>query len=422
MKIWVIKIGEPAPNDADDTRLYRTGMLAQMLAEQNHTVTWWTSTVNHYQKEQRFHQNTTVKINENLDIVYLHSLLYQKNISISRIINHIGTARQFEKLSKTRENPDIILCCLPILELCEAAIRYGKEHNVPVVIDVRDLWPDIFLEFGKSWSKPLLNLLLTPMFNTVRSICTQATGITGVTPEVVDWALEYANRSKSEWDQDFPLAYAPEIPTQDLISQSIDKWKSLGICQTNNKFIACFCGTMGKHSELETLIEAAYRLKQTNREFQFVLCGSGDRYDYYRSLAKDCDSIIFPGWVGKVDLFTLMKMSSVGLASYASTYIHSKILTNKPIEYMSCHLPIVSSLDGKLKSFLSKNQCGITHPNRDVDSLVNILIELYENPQKLQVLSTNAKITHEKNFCPDKVYGAMIKYLESLDNSVKQCL
>ena len=40
--------------------------------------------------------------------------------------------------------PDIIVVSLPTIEFSYEACRYGEKNNVPVIVDVRDLWPDSF--------------------------------------------------------------------------------------------------------------------------------------------------------------------------------------------------------------------------------------------------------------------------------------
>ena len=51
MKIWLVQIGEPLPIDEKGKeRLFRTGILAKMMAEQGHKVTWWATDYSHQKK------------------------------------------------------------------------------------------------------------------------------------------------------------------------------------------------------------------------------------------------------------------------------------------------------------------------------------------------------------------------------------
>jgi glycosyltransferase involved in cell wall biosynthesis len=405
-------VGEPLPTDEAGDRLHRVGILANLLVEKGHQVLWWTSTFDHVRKKQRFDIDTSIDINNCFRINLLHSLEYKKNVSLRRIINHYGIARKFAILAEPEQKPDIILCSLPTLELSLVATEYGRKKGIPVVLDVRDLWPDIFLELVPEWGRWFVRTLLSPMFKTVSAACTGANAIIGITPAFVDWGVKYANRTRSGLDRDFPLGYSQDIPAQEAVIEAENFWWKFGVTKNNNDFIACFFGTMGRQFEMETIIEAARKLKFMKPLIRFILCGSGDNLDYYKKLAGDCDNIIFPGWVGAVEIWTLMRMSSVGLAPYRSSKDFMASIPNKSIEYLSAGLPILSSLKGTLKELLSTNDCGITYDNGDAEDLVSILVNLYDHPEIIRKMSENAYVLYKEKFIAEKVYNNMISHLE----------
>lgn len=417
MHIWLITVGEPLPIDDSKSRLLRTGILANLLVKNNHKVVWWTSTFDHTKKKHRFSKNTSIELSENFKIKLLHSLGYKKNISIGRIIDHYGLARQFNELLKSESQPDIILCSLPTIELSLAATEYGIKYKVPVVLDVRDLWPDIFLELVPKWGQRLAKLPLLPMFNTVRSACAKATAISGNTSAFVDWGVNYAGRERSKFDRDFPVGYSEVRPDEEDIVAAKQFWKTYGLQEDSKEFICSFFGTLSHQFDIETIIKAAQKLKERNRLFRFILCGSGENLDYYKSLANNCDNITFPGWIGKAEIWTLMRMSSVGLTPYINIQNFTSNLPNKPIEYLSASLPIVSSLRGVLEKLLSIYNCGLTYENSNINDLVSILTNLYDNPEQLMEMSKNAKVLYESRFVAEKVYSDMLNHLESICNN-----
>jgi glycosyltransferase involved in cell wall biosynthesis len=412
--IWLIKVAEPTPLDGRDVRLFRSGLLAAWLAERGHNVTWWQSTVNHQKKQQRFLKHTTVALNDNLKIIFLHSILYKRNAGILRIINQYNTARAFAQIAEKSSPPDIIVCCLPPLELCVRAVEYGKRHCIPVVLDVQDLWPDAFMKFVPSWLQAPWRLLLTPWFNAVKKACSQATALIGTTDAFVSWALNYAGRTNTPNDKAFPFGYPEAAPPKAAIEEAQQLWASLGISNDPGQFIACFFGVFGRHYELDVIIEAARKLQHDNRQITFVLCGTGDNLEEYKRRAHDCRNIIFPGWVGEAEIWTLLRKSAVGLAPYRKSFTLSRNLTNKPIEYLSAGLPVISSLEGVLEDLLRTHQCGITYAHGDADGLVSILREACDNPGALHAMSENAYALFKKYYTAEKVYGEMCDYFESM--------
>ena len=62
--------------------------------------------------------------------------------------HHKIVAKKFNEiaLSNHIEFPDLILCAYPAIELSRAGVQFANKIGVPVVVDIRDLWPDIFVE------------------------------------------------------------------------------------------------------------------------------------------------------------------------------------------------------------------------------------------------------------------------------------
>ncbi|HBQ25237.1 MAG TPA: glycosyltransferase WbuB [Syntrophomonas sp.] len=412
MNIWLITVGEPLPTDDDNSRLYRTGILAKMLNRKGHKVTWWTSNVNHVTKRQRYLDDKTIHLHDNYQIKLIHSVNYRKNVSLSRIFNHYFTARKFSKMVLDELEPDIILCSLPTLSLSMKAVKYGKKRGIPVVLDIRDLWPDIFLNIFPGWAEMGMKFILSPAFKMAYTACKDATAIMGITSAFVEWGQMLGDRQHTDIDRDFPLAYSEKIPSQDLICKAREFWEEKGINNKNGEFIACFFGTMGRQFDLEPVIKVAKTFQSVNKNIKLVLCGSGDNLKYYKDLASDCSNIIFPGWVQAHHIWTLMKLSSVGLAPYYSSNDFMKSYPNKSIEYLSAGLPIVSSLKGLLQELLESNSCGITYENGNAEQLAEILTRLYEEPETLKKMSENALSLYRERFVAEKVYSDMIDHLE----------
>lgn len=420
MLVWLITIGEPLPIDGIGDRLLRTGILANLLAEKGHSVVWWSSTLDHVRKRHRYRTDTCIDINQRLRLILLHSALYKKNVSLMRIVNHYGIARKFTMFADLESKPDIIVCSLPTLELSLAATDYGKRKGIPVILDIRDLWPDIFLDLFPAWCQRLAKLILLPMFKSAYKICSGATAITGITSSFVDWGVKYASRSKTDLDIDFPMGYTEKTPDQERIKESEIMWEKHGINKKNNDFIVCFFGNMGRQFDLKTVIEAARKLKANGTPVRFVLCGSGDNFTYYKDLAIDCGNVVFPGWVGAADIWTLMRMSSLGLAPYVNSKNFTMNLPNKPVEYLSAGLPVVSSLEGVLKELLSSNNCGVTYQNNNPESLMSALMNLHSSQEKLKEMSKNALSLFNERFVAERVYSQMIYYLEMVCTTINK--
>lgn len=411
MHVWLITVGEPLVCDQGGARIMRTGLLAEMLASHGHSVDFWSSTFDHVRKTQRGDKHMQIEVRPGYNIRLLHGPGYSTNVSLKRIWNHRVVAQAFRRQAETLPRPDVILCSLPTLELCEEAVEFGRRHQVPVVLDVRDLWPDLFLDLLPKRLRSLGPYLLWPMFRQVRAACSGATAITGSTEEYVDWAIGYSGRSRSPRDQHFPMAYTDTPPSPGKLAEADAFWDEMGIGGRDQEFVLCWFGMVGRHSELDTVIEATRRLMRAGQPVRTVLCGLGPDLDRLRDLARDCPNVVLPGWVNSAQIWSLLRRSQAGLAPYISNsnYIHN--IPNKPIEYLSAGLPVVSSLQGALSRLLTQHDCGFTYANRDPDALCQVLSTLRGDSGKRATMAQNALRLYQDQFVAGKVYFAMQEYL-----------
>jgi len=415
MRIWLLTIGEPLPTDENRGRLLRTGILSELLARRGHQVIWWTSTFNHATKGERFDRDTRIRLSPTLELSLIYAPGYARNISLKRILHHVRISRRFRALAEVEEKPDVVVASYPTIELSWEATDYGGRHRVPSILDIRDLWPDIFLDLFPRWTRGAMRLILSPLFRESKQALERATGIVGINDEFVKWGVGRASRAARVGDRVFPLAYSDRDPEAEAVRQADEFWTKSGVEGRPRHFVVCLFAAMGRQIELDTVIHAARKLQSSGRRLKFVLCGVGDRLGEYKRLARGLEeSVIFPGWMGPAEIWTLMRRASVGLVPYFSSWSFRMSLPNKAIEYLSAGLPILSSLQGALERLLADEHCGRTYPNGDADALAGILAELADNSALIQKMAGNALKVFQERFTADRVYGSMADYIEQV--------
>jgi len=394
--------------------LLRTGLLADAMARMGHHVTWWTSNFDHVRKSQRVTESRLVRVNRGLDIRLVSGCGYRRNISARRLIDHALIGVKFALLAAREQCPDVIVCSLPTPELCAAACSYGRRHLVPVVLDVRDLWPDVFADAFPAKSRFIGNAIVWPYRILVQYACKRAAAIIGPTAEYVRWGLAHAGRNARGADRVFPFAYLAASPNPSEIDRANQFWAGHGVSAGDGHFNVCFLGTLGSQFDMETVILAARKLQAVAPSVRFVICGSGDREAHYRDLARGCSNILFPGWVGSAEIWTLMRLSCIGLAPYLPTRNFVHHIPNKPIEYLSAGLPVLTTLSGTLGQLLQDHNCGVVYRTGNSDELASHISQLHRSPSQLRLLAENAAALFRARFQADVVYTELVHYLERL--------
>jgi glycosyltransferase involved in cell wall biosynthesis len=417
MKIWLINSTEATPIDEGNIRLRRTPLLARALLERGHEIFWWNADFFHATKKHRFGTDKTIEIEPHYTIHFIHGPGYQKHISFSRFWDHRIVAQKFLKSAEVAAKPDIILCSLPTLDLADAATKYGQKYNIPVVLDIRDLWPDIMIESVPVLIRPVAKLGLIPYKQMAIRTCRAATTFTGNTPKFIEWGLKKAKRSHGVLDCDFPFGYEePIMPVQENEDADLF-WRSRGISRNFNSYNITYIGTIGQNFQDDIIVKAIQNIPQ-HYNIKFVFCGGGDRLAELRCKYQDNPKIVLPGWVNAKQIWRLMYHAHIALASYKESENYRSSLTNKTIEYMAGGLPILFSIDeGYVADLIRDNEIGLTYGGSS-ERLAETINLLLDNEPYRNKLAQNAKNLYLEKYQSKTVYKNMAEYLEKIVTSL----
>lgn len=416
MKIWLVQRSESTPHDGiGEERSMRMGILAQTLAQRGHTVTWWTSTFDHFKHQHRYETNTPLNVCDNYRIYYIRGFGYQKNISFSRIWDNVLLAKRFAALIRQEpEKPDVIIASVPTAELAVEAVRYANQSNIPIVLDIRDLWPDVVYDLFPNYTHYLLRLAFLPMTWNLKGACSGASAIIGLTDPFVDWGIANAGRTKSAKDRVFPMGYWSNKLDQHQEQLGKSFWENKNIYKSDDCLLVTFFGTLGKTNDLLPVIKAAKFLEAIDSKVKFVVCGAGQKLSLLEEEAKNLSNIIFPGWINASQILTLLQIADVGICPYINSVNYVNNIPNKPPEYLSSGLILALSLShGVLYDLIKDNNIGFSYSNAS-EVLADELDSLSKNPQRLKEMKSNALDTFNKFFDGEFVYNQMATYLENL--------
>ncbi|ALS76413.1 hypothetical protein AUC31_14930 [Planococcus rifietoensis] len=408
MRVWIVSEGEPLPSDGKNVRLRRMGMLSTLMAEQKHEVHWFSSAFHHYKKIQRSEIDIDISVNENLKIHLIKTKGYKKNVSLSRVLHHRKLAK-WMKLNVTKfQKPDIIITTLAPLELSNEIVGYANENDIPVVVDIRDLWPEIYYEVIPSWSKNIIKPYIKFSEKKVKKMIKNTDSIIGVTPKFLQYGLDVAEINKRFNDQVFYTSYKPQLHSQDKDIFE-EEWTTFNL--NSSDFIVAFLGNFGKQFEFEPIIEAAQILKDTPN-VKFVLCGLGESFDEVKKKTEYLDNVIMPGWIEKEKINTLLRASSMGIAPYRKSRNFIDNTPNKFGEYLSASLPVLLSIDGVMAELSREYGSGTVYKNGL--ELASKIKYYSNNTCEVELMSERAIKLFNEKFNADIVYGELSSFLVNI--------
>lgn len=414
MRVWLVQRAESTPHDDGGARrLMRMGVMADLLQSKGHTVVWWTSAFDHVRHKFRFMESIRLEVKSNYSIQYLKCSGYKNNKSIQRLIDNKVVSEEFTKEAvKDINQPDIILVAMPSVELAQHAIHYANERNIPVLLDIRDLWPDVFRDYFPKYLRWFVDLATLPMKKKLKYVCRNSTAILGITEEFVNWGVKHSGRQKSERDKHFSMAYVRHHLENTALENAYEFWEKLGVSEKSADIYVLFLGTFTKSFNFETIFEAAKNSDVKNAQIKFIFCGIGADEAYIVSACSKLDNCIFAGWINAAQIYVALKLSAIGLAPYIETPNFIDNIPNKPAEYMSEGLIVATSLTkGALFELLKEKKCGFSY-GEDSTMLVQNLLNLSGNREELIIMQECANIAFEDKFNGNEVYEKFVTYLE----------
>ena len=417
MHFWLLIEGEPLVTDSDESRLHRMGALAEVLHARGHQVTVWSSTTNHRDKTVRSNDRLVTSYLPGYDVVLIDAPIYKRNISFSRIIHNIKTAAKFKDIASASslDAPDLIVSAYPPIELTNAGVQVANKMGVPIVVDLRDLWPDIFVEILPRWIQFIARLATYPFNRQARFIADNATAIVGITDEFVEWFERKSSNQSLKAKMSFYLSYKIENLSNGDRAEALRFWLDKGLAPSDEVFTICMFGNLGENAEIPLLVDAARKIMDDNiHNVRFVVCGVGQILDELLDLTKDLPNFYLPGWITKKQIRVLMEMSHAGALPYRSDRGFELSFPNKVGEYLSEGLPILSSINGVMSKFLDAEDVGLTYKNQDLEDLVNTIYILIEGKDLQANMRKNAHAVYQRKFNAEIVYQSYADYLESL--------
>lgn len=411
MYIWNVTLYEPSPVNGDGVRPMRSGMLSQALCDAGHEVELWMPGFEHVHHEHYRKESCFEKVVDGYWIQYIKGCGYKSDVSLMRFLHNKQVAKEFFHLASHRvKMPDLLFTQVPSLELAEVVVNFAREKNIPVIVDVRDLWPDVYARLFPKWCKFLYGLMFRVEQQRAVRVFTSATAVVAVSESYLKWGVEKAERKISKNDGAFNIGYAlPSfINTTQLEGHSI-----LNIEKKRDEIFVSFAGTFCSSYDLLNIIVTARILEENKiNNIKFIIAGTGERENWLRKKAINLSNVLFVGWLSNNDMLQLLHITDIGLAPYAQGALMS--LPNKPFEYMAASLPILTSLDGELHQLIVEKDIGKYYTAGNAKELVDCLLFFRDNPKIMQEMGKRAKKVFDLEFRSDLIYPKFVKHLEMI--------
>ena len=413
MKVWILQTGEPLHMDSAGLRPMRAMNLSNALINKGHQVTLWSSDFDHFSKRHRTGKTTTIQISDNLEIKLIASRGYKSHIGFSRLFDHAQLAINLKKELQNQAPPDIAFIGYPPIETAWVMTNWLNKRKTPSMVDVKDAWPEIYVQSLSSNLRKMALTLLWPYTLMMKSIFRKSIGINSVTEDFLAWSLSKIPRSKSDFDFVTYLTSPEKNFLEGEVADANSWWDSLGVKKDETENIL-FIGTINNVYDFDQVIHAARYSK-----FRYIIAGDGPNRELILSNDGLPDNVFLPGWINEVQAFALASRSIAAIAPIRNRNDFAMNITNKFFDAMRFGLPIVTSIKGIAAKIVNDYKVGITYESTNEDSLLIAINSLMPDKFLRSEMSNNARSLYESKFIHEKNYQGLVIHLEKISEAKK---
>ena len=331
---------------------------------------------------------------------------YARAMSLGRVLSmFMFMVRLYRLPARRLPAPDAIVVSSPSLFPILPAGRWARRRRIPLVFEVRDLWPLTLQELGglSRWH-PLVAVM---RWFEGRAYAT-ADRVVSVLPAAGAHLIARGMAPAK-------LAIIPNGVSADALLEPVAAApEAVRAEAARSPFTVGFVGTLGVANALEALIGAARLL--AGEDVRFVLVGQGPEAERLQALAADLPNVAFVGAVPKPDVpATLRVFDACYVGYHRSPLYRFGISPNKVFDYMAASRPIILAAEAA-NDVVGDAGCGLTVPPDDPAALADAIRRLRAMPaEELARLGSNGRAYVEREHTYPILARRYLELLEGLD-------
>ena len=289
---------------------------------------------------------------------------------VPTVLNNLSFAMMTALHAAVKGNRfDLVIASSPPFFVHPAGALVSRIRHVPLVLEIRDLWPDYMVEMGVLKNRALAKWL----FAWERYLLRRAAQVVVVTESFRTRVLE--------------KGVAPErvvvVPNGVDTSRYFRRDEAVPIStleRESHDFIVGYLGNFGAGQGLEGVLEAAARVAVDDPEVRFVLAGDGTQKSRIVAMTRQLGltNVTIHAHIPREQTRAFYNACDVCLVPLAPIPAFRDTIPSKIFEIMACERPVLASLDGEGARIVGKGQSGVVAAPGDPDDIARAVRRLKE--------------------------------------------
>ena len=366
------------PEMSGGTRSYE---MARRLVAAGHEVHMITSWVKETDKTDWYVTNEA-----GIHVHWFPNNYNNKMSYMDRIKAFFRFAFHAAKKGKSFKNVDVVFATSTPLTIALPAVSTAKKLNVPMVFEVRDLWPELPIAMG-ALNNPILQKVAHGLEHWAYK---NSKAIVALSPGMKEGIVK-TGYSKQ---QVAVIPNSSDIELFDINSQKVSEFRN-SLEWLQNRPLIVYTGTFGHINGVGYLVELAEKLKVINPEIRLLLVGDGIEFDQVTLLAQEKgvlnNNLFMMKQVPKKDIPVILNAASLCTALFIDKPEMRANSANKFFDALAAGKPIMINYGGWMVDLIEKNNCGLVTWNLDIQVAAQKVADFIDDSKHYKVSATNAR-------------------------------
>lgn len=342
---------------------------------------------------------------EGVRVIRVWTYLAPNSGTTRRIVNYLSYMFAAVLASIRLPRPDVVVATSPQFFCGWAGVLVSWLKWRPLVLEIRDIWPESIRAVGAMRSGLLLRLLERLekwMYRAADHIVAVGQGYRDEILKKVDIP-----------DRISVITNGVDLSLFDPAGLNGEVRHDYGL---EDRFVCSYVGTIGMAHGLEVVVEAARLLKEEGRrDVAFLIVGDGARRQYLADEAKRLgvdDMVLLTGRQPKERMPAILAGSDACLIHLRGCELFGTVIPSKIFETMAMGRPIIMGVDGDARDIVMEAGAGVEMEPDSPESLVQCIEKLTDSPELARHISRSARKYVAKHYNRD---GLATRYLHLLE-------
>jgi glycosyltransferase involved in cell wall biosynthesis len=333
-------------------------------------------------------------------VCYGHRMSYTR-----RLLAFHAYMRWAVRTGKACRDPDVIFASSTPLTVGEIGRKVAAHHRVPLVFEVRDVWPEVPIALG-ALRNPVLRWLA---FRMARRVYAASSHIVALSPDMKSM-IELHGVAPDK------ISVIPNCSDTAFFGNREGRTETRDRYGWAGKFVCIHPGAMGIVNGLDYLLDVAKCLDARDAgDILVALVGGGRLREHLadRIRKERIRSAVLYDPVAKKDMAGLLAGADVGLMSVADRPHLAANSANKFFDFLAAGLPVVLNYGGWKADVLRDSGAGVTCSPQHPAAFAEVLMRLTENSAECERMGRAARLLAESQYDRSLLVGQLENVLLS---------